>query len=184
MREECCIDDNDDHITYWAPLYTSCTRVFIALFMHKTMGLEPWFLCTWFWLWHAQTMGLEPWFCAHGFYGCFLYKVQNLLAPLCIHSNATRTTIIYFRFYVFPFHIQIIEETTIENHVHKTMDCACHKQNRVPKTMVLNPWFCAWKELLNSSRACVKGRSTLRCTKKVLFLATKIVSTFNTVSTE
>ena len=25
------------------PLYTSSTRVFIALFMHKTMGLEPWF---------------------------------------------------------------------------------------------------------------------------------------------
>ena len=42
--------------------------------MHKTMGLEPCFLCTWFFLWHAQTMGLEAWFCTrHGFYGCFLY---------------------------------------------------------------------------------------------------------------
>ena len=33
----------------------------------------------------------------------------------------TKTTIICFIFYVFPFHIQIIEETTIENGVHETM---------------------------------------------------------------
>ena len=39
------IDDDDLQID---PPYTSPTRVFIALFMHKTMGLEPWFLCTQF----------------------------------------------------------------------------------------------------------------------------------------
>ena len=38
------IDDSAvGDITYCTPLCTSSIRVFIALFMHKTMGLEPWF---------------------------------------------------------------------------------------------------------------------------------------------
>ena len=41
-------DDDDDDDLQIDPPYTSPTRVFIALFMHKTMGLEPWFLCTQF----------------------------------------------------------------------------------------------------------------------------------------
>ena len=43
-KEEEYIDDGGDgDITYWAPLYTSSTRVLIVVFMHKTMGLEPCF---------------------------------------------------------------------------------------------------------------------------------------------
>ena len=78
----------------------------------------------------------------------------------------TRTTIIYFKYYVFPFHIQIIEETTIENRVHKTMVLSpwiVHVISKTvcTKTMASNPWFCAChkheKSYKNPSRACVKG---------------------------
>ena len=80
----------------------------------------------------------------------------------------TRTTIIYFRFYIFPFHIQIIEETTIENRVHKTMVLSpwiVHviSKNVCTKTMASNTWFCAChkheKRYKNPNRACVKGGS-------------------------
>ena len=75
----------------------------------------------------------------------------------------TRTTILYYRFYVFSFHIQIIEETTIENRVHKTMVLSPWIVHAICKTMASKPWFCAChkhdKSYKNPKRACVKGGS-------------------------
>ena len=50
-----------------------------------------------------------------------------------------------------------------QNHGSKPMDCACHKQNRVPKTMVLKPMVLCMsqheKSYKNPKRVCVKGGS-------------------------
>ena len=91
----------------------------------------------------------------------YTFKIQDVWLT-------TRTTIICFRYYVFPFHIQIIEETTIENRVHKTMvlnpwivHTIC--KTVCTKTMASNPWFCAChkhgKSYKNPKRGCVKGGS-------------------------
>ena len=84
-----------------------------------------------------------------------------------------RTTIIYSRFYVFSFHIQMIEETNIENRVHKTMVLSAwivHVISKTvcTKTMASNPWFCAChknkKGYKNPNRAYVKGGSICNIT--------------------
>ena len=98
--------------------------------------------------------------CKQGFEPC-TSKIQDLCLTI-------RTTIICFRYYAFPFHIQIIEETTIENRVHKTVvlnpwivHAIC--KTVCTKTMGSKPWFCAChkhdKSYKNPKRACVKGGS-------------------------
>ena len=67
----------------------------------------------------------------------------------------TRTTIIYFRFYVFSFHIQIAEETTIENRVHKTM--------------VPSPWFVH----VTSKTLCTK--TMVLCMKRAIKTLVELV---------
>ena len=77
-------------------------------------------------------------------------KGLNLAPPRekMLNTLTTRTTIICFKYYVFSFHIQIVEETTIENRVHETMVPSpwfvhVTRKTMCTKTMVPNPWFCA-----------------------------------------
>ena len=101
------------------------------------------------------------------------------LAPLQykMFCLTTRTTILYCWFYVFSFHIQTIEETTIENRVHKTMvlnPCIVHAicKTVCTKTMGSKPWFCAChkhdKSYKNPKRACVKGGSICNITNATI----------------
>ena len=107
--------------------------------------------------------------CKQGFEPC-TSKIQDLCLTI-------RTTIICFRYYAFPFHIQIIEETTIENRVHKTVvlnpwivHAIC--KTLCTKTMASNPWFCAChknkKGYKNPNRAYVKGGSICNITNATI----------------
>ena len=71
--------------------------------------------------------------------------------------------IMYFLFIYINYRGNNHRKPCAQKHGSKPMGCACHKQNRVPKTMVRNPWFCPChkheESYKNPSRACVNGGS-------------------------
>ena len=82
------------------PLYTSSTRVFIALFMHKTMGLEQ-FVHTVFLVTSVTNHGLGTMVLYTVFYGCFLYslnmKKKYIKFKAFNSSHSGKPNIFYFR---------------------------------------------------------------------------------------